>query len=83
MKSPEVINRIEKSLPQTLRKCRYCGEGAEEYVRADRNYDGTRGYIATVRCTGCGVSVFAFGLDIRLALVMAKSYWEKGVCDVL
>lgn len=83
MKSPEVIDKIEKTLPQTLRKCRYCGESAKEYVRADRNYEGTMGFIAMVRCSGCMASVFAFGLDERSALVMAKSYWERGICDVL
>ena len=52
-----------------------------EYVRADVNFDGASGFVATVRCTGCGISVFAFGSDIRSALIMARSYWEKGVCD--
>lgn len=81
MKTPEAIDKIEKSLPQKLRICRYCGQEAREYVRADRNFIGDKGFIATVKCTGCGASVFAFGKDIRSALVMAKSYWEKGVCD--
>ena len=81
MKTPEVIDKIEKSLPQKLRICRYCGQEAWEYVRADRNFIGDKGFIATVKCTGCGASVFAFGSDIRSALIMARSYWEKGVCD--
>ena len=81
MKSPEVIDRIEKTLPEILRKCRYCGESPEVYTRADRNYDGTEGFVSTVKCSGCGVSVFAFGLDERRALVMSRCYWEKGVLD--
>ena len=81
MKSPEVIDRIEKSLPQTLRKCRYCGEGARDYVRADRNFRGEEGFICTVRYSGCGSSVFAFGYDERAARIMARSYWERGICD--
>lgn len=54
MKTPEVIDKIEKSLPQKLRICRYCGQEAREYVRADRNFIGDKGFIATVKCTGCG-----------------------------
>lgn len=81
MKTPEVIDKIEKSLPEKFRLCRYCGSEAREFVRADRNFRGDEGFIATVKCTGCGVSVFAFGPDIRSALVMAKSYWEKGIYD--
>lgn len=81
MKSEKVINEIEKTLPQKLRICRYCGQEAREYVRADRNFIGDKGFIATVKCTGCGASVSAFGKDIRSALVMAKSYWCKGICE--
>ena len=89
MKSPEVIDKIEKTLPKQPRRCHYCGHEPREYVRADVNFDGARdvnfdgarGFVATVRCTGCGISVFAFGSDIRSALIMARSYWEKGVCD--
>lgn len=83
MKSPAVIDEIEKTLPKQPRRCHYCGQEAREYVRADSNFSGDKGFVATIRCTGCGISVFAFGLDIRSALVMAKSYWERGVCDVL
>lgn len=82
MKSPEVINKIEKTLPKQPRRCHYCGHDPREYVRADVNFDGANGFVATVRCTGCGISVFAFGPDIRSALIMARSYWEKGVCDL-
>ena len=81
MKSKRVIDEIEKALPEKLRRCRYCKEQPREYVRQDVNFRGDRGYAATVKCTGCGASVFAFGFDIRSALVMAKSYWEKGVFD--
>lgn len=81
MKSPEVIDKIEKTLPKQPRRCHYCGHEPREYVRADVNFDGASGFVATMRCTGCGISVFAFGSDIRSALIMAKSYWEKGVCD--
>ena len=81
MKNSEDIDRIEKSLPETLRKCRYCGERPDVYIRADRNYAGTKGFISTVRCPGCYVSVFAFGLDRRSAEIMSKCYWEKGVLD--
>ena len=81
MKSAAVIDRIEQTLPQKLRACRYCKQDAREYVRQDVNFKGEQGFIATVKCTGCGASVFAFGLDIHSALVMAKSYWEKGVLD--
>ena len=81
MKSPEVIDRIEKTLPETLRKCRYCGERPEVYSRGDRNYDGAEGFVSTVRCSGCGACVFAFGLDRRSAEIMSRCYWERGICD--
>lgn len=81
MKSAEIIDRIEKTLPQKLRRCRYCGENAREYVRADRNFRGEEGFICTVRCPDCGSSVFAFGYDERAARIMARSYWERGICD--
>lgn len=81
MKSAAVIDRIETTLPAKLRRCRYCREEPREYVRQDVNFRGEKGFVATVKCTGCGASVFAFGKDIRSALVMARSYWEKGVLD--
>lgn len=81
MKSPEVIDKIEKSLPEKLRPCRYCGSEAREYVRDGRNFRGDEGFVATVRCKGCNTSVMAFGQSERSALVMAKSYWCRGICD--
>lgn len=82
MKSPAVIDAIEKKLPSELRRCRYCGGKAKEYAFADRNYRGERCFVGKVRCNECGVSVEAFGYDIRSALVMAKSYWCRGIYDV-
>ena len=83
MKSPEVIDKIEKALPEVLRNCRYCEGLPVLHVRKDRNSDGEKGYIATVRCKCCGVSVFAFGTDERSAKVMARHYWQKGIADLL
>ena len=82
MKSPDVIDEIEKKLPPEMRRCRYCGGTAREYAYPDRNYKGDYGFVGKVRCTECGGSVEAFGYDIRSALVIAKSYWCRGICDV-
>ena len=59
-----------------------CGGKAKEYAFPDRNFKGEQGYIGKVRCTECGKSVETFGHDIREALVMAKSYWCRGIYDV-
>lgn len=82
MKSKAVIGKIEKTLPVKLRPCRYCRGEPKEHIREDVNYRGDKGYFATVRCTSCGISVEAFADDKHSASVMARSYWEKGICDV-
>ena len=81
VKSPEVIDKIEKSLPEKLRHCRYCGGQAREYVNGGRSFKGDEGFVGTVKCTDCGTSVTAFGRDVREALVMAKWYWCRGIYE--
>lgn len=81
MKSEKVIDETEKSLPEEMRKCRYCRGDPVLYTRRDRSYEGIEGFVATVRCKCCGTLVFAFGLTKRAAKVMARSYWEKGIRD--
>lgn len=81
MKTARVIDEIEKELPETLRRCRYCGGVPEIYVRADRNFRGEEGVVGTIKCTGCFVSVSSFERDERSAIVMAKSWWQRGILD--
>ena len=82
MKSAAVIDKIEGTLPEKSRACRYCGGKAALYLRADKNFNGTKnGFVATMRCQGCGAAVMAFGIDRRSAAVMCRSYWERGVLD--
>lgn len=81
MKSEKVINEIEKTLPQKLRVCRYCGAEAKVRVSTGRNFNGDMGFVGTVKCTGCYISVSAFGEDARSASVMARSYWERGIYE--
>lgn len=81
MKTQRVIDQIEKTLPDTMRRCRYCGSAASVYIRADKNYRGDEGFVATVRCSGCFASVFAFGSDEKSAEIKARSCWERGIYD--
>ena len=81
MKSKAVIGEIEKTLPEKLRPCRYCRGEPELTVREDVNYKGDKGFIAKVRCTGCGISVEAFAEDKRTASVMVRSYYQRGIFD--
>lgn len=73
--------QIEKTLPQTLKKCRYCESDAQVYVKQETNHAGVHGYMGIVKCKGCRNSVFAFELTERGASVMARSYWQKGIFD--
>ena len=82
MKDPKVIDKIERELPEKPRTCRYCCGTPALYLRADKNFNGTKqGFMATMRCSGCGAAVMAFGIDRRSAAVMCRSYWERGVLD--
>lgn len=82
MKSMITVDRIEAELPEKPRACRYCSGEPALYLRADKNFSGTRQwYTATMRCQECGASVMAFGIDRRSAAVMCRSYWERGVLD--
>lgn len=81
VKSAKVIDEIEKTLPEKLRPCRYCGGEVEEHIREDRNSKGERGFVSKIKCAGCGRSVEYFALDRRSASVMARNYYQKGVYD--
>lgn len=81
VKSAKVIDEIEKTLPEKLRPCRYCGGEAEEYIREDRNSKYEKGFVSKIKCAGCGRSVEYFALDRRSASVMARNYYQKGVYD--
>ena len=81
MKSKKVINEIEKTLPQKLRACRYCGADPQVRVSTGRSFNGDMGFVGTVKCTGCYISVSAFEESARGASVMASSYWERGIYD--
>ena len=81
MKTEQVINQVEKELPDKLRLCRYCGGTPEVYVKEDFNYLGKRGYMGKVVCKRCKVSVFAFEATERGASVMTRSYWQRGIID--
>lgn len=82
MKSAKVIDMIEKTLPDKLRPCRYCGGEAEEHIREDRNSKGERGFVSKIKCTVCGRSVEYFAPDRRSASVMARHYYLRGIYDV-
>lgn len=81
MKSTKVIDEIEKTLPEKLRPCRYCGGEAKEHIREDLNSRGEKGFVSKIKCTVCGRSVEYFALDRRSASVMARNYYQKGVYD--
>lgn len=81
MKSKNVVDRIEKSLPIKLKPCRYCMGEPELIIREDVNYRGEKGYVAKVKCKSCGISVETFSTDKRTASVMVRSYYQKGIFD--
>lgn len=55
---------------QELRECRYC-------VHEGRNFEGVKGFIATVQCRECGISVNAFASDEKGAKIQAVARWNR------
>ena len=65
----------EKKKP-ALRYCRYCAGEAVLYTRDGRNFEGMPGYIATVRCQRCLVSITAFSSSRRAAEIIVRDRWN-------
>lgn len=65
----------EKKKP-ALRYCRYCAGEAVIYTRDGRNFEGMPGFIATVRCQRCLVSITAFSSSRKAAEIIVRDRWN-------
>lgn len=81
MRSEETIRKMIDEYTGELKKCRYCGGTPAQHTREDINVIGIKGFVSTIRCPNCLVSVSAFGGYPKSAEIQAKSYWQRGILD--
>lgn len=74
--SQEAIAGADVAPEQELGDCKYCGGKAYIYSRDGRNFEGVPGYIATVKCARCLISIFAFSTSRKKAEIIARDRWN-------